>query len=394
MRVLFTTWAWSSHYFPMVPFAWACRCAGHEVIVASQPALTETIVASGLPAVPVGSDTDLAAMFKRDAEEARGPRVSRAFGMFASIAEAMAGDLVEFAARWRPDVIVYDPITFAGPIAAAALGVSSVRHLWGPDFTSPGASGPSSAGPSSGGPPDMAPLAGLLARFGLDHVDLRGTVTVDPCPPSMQVLSDVRRRFMRYVPYNGPGIMPRWSRGGSGHLCVTWGTSTSRLVADGGFLPAEVIEAVSGQGAPVIVAITASQRHLLGELPAGVVVAESVPLHLLLPACAAVIHQGGAGTTLTSAAHGLPQLVIPQLADQTFNAQRVAVTGAGRYLPRAEVSVASVREQLAALFDGPGHRDAARELRREIEDQPSPATLAGTLEEMLARAPVGGAGLA
>jgi UDP:flavonoid glycosyltransferase YjiC (YdhE family) len=59
MRVLFTTFAWPSHYYPMVPLAWALRLAGHEVRMTSQPELLPTMRASGLPVTPVGTDVDL-----------------------------------------------------------------------------------------------------------------------------------------------------------------------------------------------------------------------------------------------------------------------------------------------------------------------------------------------
>ncbi|MGW7578886.1 hypothetical protein [Streptomyces sp. NPDC054765] len=54
MRVLFVTLAASPHFFVQVPLAWALRAAGHEVRVASQPDLMDTITAAGLPATPVG----------------------------------------------------------------------------------------------------------------------------------------------------------------------------------------------------------------------------------------------------------------------------------------------------------------------------------------------------
>ncbi|HZN74657.1 MAG TPA: glycosyl transferase family 28, partial [Micromonosporaceae bacterium] len=47
MRVLFTTFAWPSHYFPMVPLAWALQAAGHEVRMTSQPELLPTMRRSG-----------------------------------------------------------------------------------------------------------------------------------------------------------------------------------------------------------------------------------------------------------------------------------------------------------------------------------------------------------
>jgi vancomycin aglycone glucosyltransferase len=44
---------------------------------------------------------------------------------------------------------------------------------------------------------------------------------------------------------------------------------------------------------------------------------------------AAVVHHGGAGTTTTAARAGVPQLVVPQGADQVYWACRVAELGIG-----------------------------------------------------------------
>uniref|UniRef100_J1RV42 Protein IroB n=1 Tax=Streptomyces auratus AGR0001 TaxID=1160718 RepID=J1RV42_9ACTN len=57
MRLLFTTWAWPSHLYALVTQAWACRAAGHEVLVASQPALAAEIGRCGLPAAVVAATT-------------------------------------------------------------------------------------------------------------------------------------------------------------------------------------------------------------------------------------------------------------------------------------------------------------------------------------------------
>ena len=46
MRVLFAAHAERTHFYSMIPLAWALRTAGHEVYVASQPALTDDITHS------------------------------------------------------------------------------------------------------------------------------------------------------------------------------------------------------------------------------------------------------------------------------------------------------------------------------------------------------------
>ena len=58
-------------------------------------------------------------------------------------------------------------------------------------------------------------------------------------------------------------------------------------------------------------------------------------LRLVLPTCAALVQQGGAGTTMTALGLGVPQLILPQVSDQHFNGERLALTGAGTWLPTA-----------------------------------------------------------
>lgn len=49
----------------------------------------------------------------------------------------------------------------------------------------------------------------------------------------------------------------------------------------------------------------------------------------LFPKVAAVVHHGGAGTTTTAARAGVPQVVVPLIADQPYWASRVAALGIG-----------------------------------------------------------------
>lgn len=47
--------------------------------------------------------------------------------------DAMLDDLVRFTARWRPDLVVWDALTYTGPVVAELCGAAHVRALFGPD---------------------------------------------------------------------------------------------------------------------------------------------------------------------------------------------------------------------------------------------------------------------
>jgi len=53
------------------------------------------------------------------------------------------------------------------------------------------------------------------------------------------------------------------------------------------------------------------------------------PHERLFPRCSAVVHHGGAGTTLSAAAAGVPQVIAPVMADQHYWARRVRALGLG-----------------------------------------------------------------
>jgi len=126
---------------------------------------------------------------------------------------------------------------------------------------------------------------------------------------------------------------------------------------------------------------------MLGDLPANTLVAEPFALHLALPGCAAIVHQGGAGTTLTSAACGVPQLGITEIPEPKISAQQMAATGAGQHLFPADADVATIRDTVAALVGEEQYRAAARRLQADIAAQPSPVALVGAVEDLVTAAP-------
>ena len=436
MRVLFTTFAWPSHYYPMVPLAWALRAAGHEVRMTSQPDLLPTLRASGLPVTAVGQDVDFATEFREAAQRLpptaghaapreprpgterytdhlavdpdnphqvqglrvlrqlesemwmifediyrrRRQRMSRALQVspFGEIGLAMAEDLLALARAWRADVIVYDPMTYAGPLVARLLGVPAVRNLFGPDVTYFQRAARWAEN-------------GLLDRFGLDELDLHGAASIDPCPPELQLPQDIApttRWHIRHIPYPGLAEVPAWLSDQSRRprMCLTWGTSIHRLLGAKAFLAPAVLHGAARlaaqRNAELVLAITAGQRHLVPVVPANVRVVESVPLDALLPTCQILIHQGGAGTMLTGLGHAIPQLILPHIFDEAANAFQLVAAGAAIVHAAAEVTATEIVSSGHRLLDDPVHAAAAQRLRAQIHAQATPAELVRRLSAL------------
>jgi UDP:flavonoid glycosyltransferase YjiC (YdhE family) len=373
MRILMVTSALASHYFALAPFGWAARAAGHEVTVATTPDLVPVVRDSGLPAVPVGAAVDFTGQYRDSARREGGPGDPKA--LFGAVAAAMVDDLVAYARWWRPDLVVWEPTTFAAPVAAAAIGVPAVRYLWGPDIVGRGSSGR-----------DRLPesVRALFGRYGTDADAGPDWWTIDPCPPSVQ-LAGPRWQSVQYLPYSNQSRVPveLLTPPARPRVLVTLGVSVTGLVGDQAFLPPVVLRALAGADLEVLVALPPQQQHLLGDLPGNARVVTGCPLQALMPGCALVVHHGGAGSLLTAARYGVPQLMLTQMPDLGFYAGRLAGTGAGLHLRGDEAGEEAVRAAAHRLLDEPAFPAAADRLRAEALDQPTPADLAARLEQFL-----------
>jgi len=366
MRVLLASWGWPSHYFPLVPTGWAFRAAGHDVHVATQPGLVDVVLNSGLPAVAVGRDIDVPAVVRRArAREAESARRGAPFFFdpYLAAAESMVDDLLRRAEAWRPDLVVYEPTTYAAPLVAARLGIPRVRQLWGPDFM------------WQLRDRERAVLAPLAERLGLDGISPATDDTLDPCPPGMRVAADYRRHPVRYVPYNGntavPELPPRDDRP---RVCVTIGTTLPKL----GGPPDSLGETLAALADYDVVLATSAPPATA--VPPHVTVLESVPFTALLPTCDVLVHQGGPGTMMTALALGVPQLALPSfLPEQPFYANKIVRQGAALALRPESVTAEAVAARVAQLVLDPAFRSAAAALRAANEALPSPADVVSAL---------------
>ncbi len=392
MRVLFCTWDNAGHLTPLVPLGWALRAAGHELLVASSPGFAARIARSGLPALPVGPRFDSFAVLTEQVKardwrptppvDRRVPapdtveRIRRrgltGLRVAAQAADVQADDLVAFCRQWRPDLVVYEPSGYAGPLVGRLFDIPAVRLLWSVDISAPV------------GDFEQDVVGGLARRFGLPRLGINGTVTLDPCPARMQLPADLRRHPVRYVPYNGASVVPGWlsEPPAARRVCVTWGTSLQQWGFAHLVLAPRVVEALAGLDVEVVVAVSDDQRDLFGPLPSNVRHIGPVPLHPLLRTCDAVVHHGGAGTTMNALVNGVPQLAIGLTPDCVFHARQIEHAGAGRGPIGADASPDAIRTGVCALLDDPGYRRVAGELRDEMAAMPAPADVVGFLEKL------------
>ncbi|RBQ20844.1 glycosyl transferase family 28 [Spongiactinospora rosea] len=411
MRVLMTTLAQASHYYSQVPLAWALRAAGHEVRVASQPMLTDDILASGLPAVPVGTDHVLQQMrqdlamagnvtFPKMYEERDEPptwadaldfeMLTTALMLMAANNDTMVDGLVSYARSWRPDLVISEPYTYAGGIAAAACGAAHARLLWGLDA-------PGSARKVFNELRDRQPeqhredpvaewLTWTAARYDVpfgDHL-ITGHWTIDPLPKSLRLPVDVPTLGMRYIPYNGRSVIPDWllEPPAKPRVCLTLGLSGRDFMGADPFSPAELVDAMADLDIELVATLSGAQREGLEKVPDNTRIEDFVPLQALLPTCRATIHHGGFGSVGGALINGVPQITIADMWDTPVKGQMIEDQGAGLFFRPERMSAQTVREGVERLLSEPSFADNAARLRAELLAEPTPAALVAELERL------------
>lgn len=377
MRILFSSAGSHGHTYPLLPLAIAARAAGHEILYATSAPFHPLL--QGLGCTPLLAGIEMRQAFGELGED-RPDRASmtqeqmmaaagRVFGEV--LPRHTAADLLPLLAEHRPDLVVHESGNAGAGIAARRADIPGLCHGFGRVADQQFG--------MFGGDRTVA----VAAEFGVElPADLRpglGDPYLDICPPSLQgakFLAAARRVPLRPVAYAPPGELPAGIDGGGPPLIyLTMGTAfgnpsvMNRAIAGLGRLDARVLVAA---GPTVDVAS-------LGDLPGNVRVEPWVPQAEVLPHTALVVHHGGSGTTLGCLAAGVPQLVIPQGADQFENAGMVIASGAGEQLLPGELTGDSIAETASRLLKDPGVRAAADAIATEIAAMPSPADVAREL---------------
>jgi len=152
-----------------------------------------------------------------------------------------------------------------------------------------------------------------------------------------------------------PAEVARFLEEGEAPLVFTLGSSATFEAGD---FYAESVRAAAQSKRRAVLLTGVDGRNRLPVLPDGIVAAEYAPYSELFPRAAAIVHQGGIGTTAQALRSGRPMLVVPYSHDQPDNAQRVLRAGSGRVLERDRYTGARAATEIDALL-GDG-RYAAR----------------------------------
>ncbi|MFI6027847.1 glycosyltransferase [Amycolatopsis magusensis] len=370
------------HFYPLIPLAKAAVEAGHEVAFATGEQFHPTLTALGIEPLTAGMDM-FAVMAEASGKPDHDPRetranatpeelealVSRAFG--AVLPRRYIDDLGPVLADRKPDLVVQEVGAAGAAFAAVLAGIPVVGHGFGRVSTD-----------DSTARAIVREQREFARGLGLDlpNAQAFGLPFVDICPVSLQdkgFLASADRIELRPVPFAQPGPLPALARADRSRPLVYLTLGTAFGAAG---LLSEAIAGLAPLDADVLVAAGPTiDLDAVGDLPDNVVVESWVPQADLLPYTDLVVHHGGSGTTLGALAAGVPQLCLPQGADQFTNADAVLRVGAGDRLLAGELG--GLTDKARVLLSDVDVRDAARALAEEIAAMPSPIEVARRLPE-------------
>lgn len=148
----------------------------------------------------------------------------------------------------------------------------------------------------------------------------------------------------------GPAVMPpaldAFLATGDPPLVFTLGSAAVHIADD---FYAESLKAARLLGRRAVLLVGPQGDTGVADGPDVIAVAYA-PFSTLFPRAAAIVHQGGVGTTQQALRAGRPQLVVPHLGDQFDNGARVARLGCGRTLRRDRYRAGPVSGVLGAIL--------------------------------------------
>ena len=416
-RFLLTTFGSLGDLHPYIAVGLGLKERGHRVTIATSGDYRAKVEGEGLHFHPVRPDISALTWNPEELARAFHPRKGTEYvmrRMMLPYLEQSYEDLREIAQE--ADLIVGHPIAFATPIVAEELGKRWISVALQPAlmlsaFDPPSISGLPFLENFRGWGPAFwtrfwrlgkriargwgAPINALRRKRGLREV--WNPVFDDMFSPYgtqawfSRVLASPQRDwpantsvtgfpfYDRQTP--GQGLSPELARfldAGSPPVVFTLGSSAVFLA---GPFYTESVEAVRALGCRAVLLVGKDLRNQpVQPLPDSVIVADYAPYSELFSRAAAVVHQGGAGTTAQALRAGVPMCVVPYSHDQPDFARRCVGLGVARTVPRGQYRAGRVRAELERLLTDGGYRAAAQKVAAEMAREDGVAAACDGLE--------------
>ena len=416
-NIVITTFGSLGDLHPYLAIAPGLQARGHRVTIATAAYYRPKIESEGIGfhAVRPDVEPDDVAAIRLAMDARKGPEQVIRRMVMPHLRESY-DDLIE-AVRGA-DLLITHPITYAGPVVAARTGIRWVSTVLAPlSFFS--ACEPSILEPWMG---KLGPLERPVSRAICALGRWRVRSWSDPVRSFRRELGLAAGADPIFEGQHSPELVlglfspllgapqPDWPP--NSH--ATGFAFYDRLEKEQG-LPAELARFLDAGGPPVVFTLGTSavmdardffvesaraaaqigRRAVLlvgrdpanqpaGPLPPGIIAADYAPYSEIFPRAAAVVHQGGAGTTAQALRSGRPMLVVPFAHDQPDNAARLVRLGVARDIGRNAYTAGRVAAELRQLLEDKTFAAKAAEAGRRVRSEDGVRTACDQIEALLA----------
>ncbi|MEM7160682.1 MAG: glycosyltransferase [Myxococcota bacterium] len=397
MRALFTSIPTSGHVHPLLPLADALREAGHEVAFACAPSLRPSVAAYGFESfgVSLNRDGDGNAEFDALKKKARAlkpgfelDKLGIADVIYGVRTRQMLPGLLEVGKSFAPDLFVHECFEAGAAIVGDRLGIPHVSVDIMPLFDrQPMQSAIDAELARARAMVDLPPDPEMLTR-GL-VLSFVPPGLLDPELPRPEHLELLRPTFFDR---SGDEGLPAWfeNRPDRPLVYVTVGTVANRWRSDAGSLMQTIIDGLRDEPIEVVATIgREGNPEDLGPQPDNVHIERYIPQSLLLPHCDVCVSHAGFSTLLSSIDNGIPQLLVPQLVDDPFNAARCQAVGIGLNEDPSTLTSDRVRTAARRLLDEPSFRREAQAMQTQMHELPGLDHAVRRLESLAATGSLG-----
>lgn len=425
MRIVFSTFGTFGDVNPLIALALELKRRGHIPVLAVPGMFREKVEPLGIEFVSVRPDQD--------------PRDKRMVEMIWDIKKGTERGLREFlfpairdsyhdlfeavTAHGGADLLVTGELAYAGPIVAEKTGIPWASYVLAPLSFFSGYDPPVLPPyPTLSKVPSLVPRVGrLVPRFarvvtrkwseplyalrrdlGLDEgsnpifdakhsprlvLALFSRVLGDPQPdwPPNTLITG-------FAFYDGDAgktdlspELEQFLSAGPAPLIFTLGSAA--VMAAGDFYE-QSAQAAEMLGARAILLVgNDRQNYPRQALPENICVAAYAPFSKVFPRAAAIIHQGGVGTTAQALRAGKPMLVMPYSHDQPDNARRVRHLGVAKVIQRKAYTAEAAAKKITALLEDQGYAHRAGEVAAVVADEQGIASACSALERLVRSTP-------
>jgi UDP:flavonoid glycosyltransferase YjiC (YdhE family) len=422
-RIVLSTWGSLGDLHPYLALAVELQGRGHRVAVATLPSWQDHVERTGVTFHSVGPDvpTDEAAareMIRRILDDRDGPRYLFQQVLGPATRESYDGLLAAVRADGGADMLVSHVIPLTAPIVAEITGVRWVSGVVQPlgflsAFDPPTPAQAPWLRPLLALHPSVARLGNRMARritqgwvraayelraeLGLEvgqnplfegqHSPRLVLALFSPLLGAKQPDHPPQTLVTGFPFYDGAARRPvspellEFLEDGEPPLLFTLGSSAVWIAGDFYRASIEAARAL-GRRALLLAGEDTAQLRERG-LPPGIAAFDYAPHSLVMPRAAAIVHQGGVGTTGQALRAGRPMLVVPFGQDQPDNARRCVSLGVARTISRAKYTASRVSRELSQLVHDPRYAARAREVGALIQAEQGTSVACDALEAVL-----------